>query len=65
MKYCPIWGTLHDKIIEDAVGAKLFAANEILLCAIQNFILNSPDRSVCGYLFRLALVCLFVFILCY
>lgn len=44
---------LCDKIIEDAAGAKLFVANEILLCAIQNFILNSPDRSVCGYLLRL------------
>lgn len=48
MKYCSIWGTLHDKIIEDAAGAKLFVANEILLCAIQNVILNSPDSSICG-----------------
>lgn len=48
MKYCSIWGTLHDKIIEDAAGAKLFVANEILLCAIQNIILNSPDSSISG-----------------
>lgn len=53
MKYCSIQGTLHDKIIEDAAGAKLFVANEILLCAIQNIILNSPDRSICGQLLRL------------
>lgn len=53
MNYSPIWGTVHDKINEDAGGVKLFVANEFLLCAIQSIVLNWPKRGICQSIFRL------------